>query len=236
MKRMLFLIGLLVLIVALGLWQVSKARTFQFFGELVARMDRADAVVALTFDDGPTPQYTEEVLALLAARDVKATFFVTGREAETNFAQTSQIVAAGHELGNHSYSHPSLLLKSPARIRDEIERTDAVIRRTGQQSPIYFRPPFGKKLFILPWYLAQTERTTIMWDVEPESYAEVAQKANLIAAHVLERVQPGSIVLLHLMYDSRVESRKALPLIIDGLRARGYQFVTISELLRKNGA
>jgi peptidoglycan/xylan/chitin deacetylase (PgdA/CDA1 family) len=93
------------------------------------------------------------------------------------------------------------------------------------------RPPGGKRLIELPFYLWQTRRTTAYWDIEPESYPEVAADAERITAHVLERARPGSIILLHVMYASREETRKALAAIILGLRERGYRFVTLSELL-----
>lgn len=224
-----------LVLTAVGLWEMSAARGFQVFGEIVPRVARPDSVVALTFDDGPTPPYTDSVLALLAGRGVRATFFVTGRETEAHPVLARRIVAAGHELGNHSYTHPRLLLKTPGRVRDELDRTDAAIRAAGHTGPIYFRPPYGKKLFVLPWVLARSGRTTVTWDIEPESYPDVARSAERIAAHVVERARPGSIVLLHLMYESRRTSRAALPLVIDGLRARGYRFVPLSELLGDAG-
>ena len=218
-----------------SLWKLSRSRSYQVFGELVARVETEDLVVALTLDDGPSAAYTDTVLAVLRAHDVKATFFVTGREVEANLELARRIVTDGHELGNHSYTHPQMMLMSPARIRDEVDRTDAAIREAGYVGKIYFRPPYAKKLFYLPWYLAQTDRTTIMWDIEPESFQEIGKDADLIAGHVLEEVQPGSIILLHVMYDSRAPSRAVLPLLIDGLRKEGYRFVTVSELLQKEG-
>lgn len=234
MKRAVFISILLVIAVILGLWQLSNARSFQFFGEIVAEITCSDSIVALTFDDGLCSLYTDEVLAILREKEVKATFFVTGLWTEKNIDIARRIVAEGHELGNHSYSHTSLVLKGLALIREEIERTDAAIRNAGHQGNIYFRPPYGKKLFMLPWYLTRSNRTTVMWSVEPELYREVAKDANRITTHVLEHVQPGAIILMHLMYDSRRESRKALPLIIDSLRERGYEFLTISELIDKD--
>ena len=124
-----------------------------------------------------------------------------------------------------------MIFRSPSFIADEIERTDVLIRETGYTGPITFRPPYGKRLFLLPRYLHQTGRTTLLWDVEPESYPDVVVSAESIAEHVLENTRPGSIILLHVMYRSRAESRRAVPLIIDGLRDRGYRFVTVSELV-----
>src|SRR5690606_7290093 len=140
--------------------------------------------------------YTNEVLAILAQYGVKATFFVTGREVEENPESARSIVEAGHELGNHSWSHSNMSLFSLGRIAEEVERTDAAIRATGYEGEIHFRPPFGKKLLTLPWYLRQHNRTTVMWDIEPETYAEIAAKPSRISQHVLDNARPGSIVLL----------------------------------------
>ncbi len=230
MKKALAAFVLLLLIV-LGAWRLSNARSYQLMGHIVARTDTDRQVVALTFDDGPTDAFTDDVLAVLRDRGVRATFFVTGRETEANREAARAIVAAGHALGNHSYTHPQMVLMAPGTVAREIERTDAAIRAAGYEGPIYFRPPYGKKLLVLPWYLSRHGRTTVTWDVEPESYPEVRASAEGIVAHVLERVTPGSIVLLHLMYESRATSREALPLLIDGLRQQGYAFVTVPELL-----
>jgi peptidoglycan/xylan/chitin deacetylase (PgdA/CDA1 family) len=216
-----------------GAWKLSNAHTFQLFGGLVDRVETEAPVVALTFDDGPTAQFTAEVLEVLGQRQVKATFFVVGEALERNPELGRQIVAAGHELGNHSYSHTRLILQPLSLIRQEIEDTDRLIRQAGHEGEIHFRPPNGKKLILLPYYLAGTGRKTITWTVALESAPDTA---DLIAARVLEQAQPGSIILLHVMYESRAESRAALPAIIDGLQAKGYRFVTVSELLAANGA
>jgi len=98
-------------------------------------------------------------------------------------------------------------------------------------SAIHFRPPFGKKLVLLPYFLAKTSRKTIMWDVEPDSYPEIAADSNKIVAHTLEKVRPGSIILLHVMYNGRGESLKAVRGVITGLKGEGYSFKTVSEML-----
>lgn len=232
MKRALLIVGILLLVLPPALWKLSGSRRYQVFGEIVARAPRVDSVVALTFDDGPTRGYTDTILALLRDRDVRATFFVTGRETEANLEEARRLVAEGHELGNHSYSHSRMELMGPEMIRKEIDRTDRAIREAGHTGAIYFRPPYGKKLFTLPWHLAQTGRTTIMWDLEPDSHAEIAGEAGRIVDHVVANAKPGSIILLHVMYESRSESMKAVSGIIDGLLGRGFSFVTISELLQ----
>lgn len=224
-KKAAWLIALVVL-TAWALWLLANARGFQLAGELADRVATDKKQVALTFDDGPTPVYTDDLLAVLADHGIKATFFVTGAEVERYPEEAGKLVLAGHELGNHSWSHQRLVFKSQAFIRAEIERTDAAIRRAGFAGDILFRPPHGKKLLGLPWYLARTGRITVMWDVEPET------DAGRIAADALERARPGSIILLHAMYGSREATRRALPHIIAGLQQRGFSLVTVSQLLK----
>jgi peptidoglycan/xylan/chitin deacetylase (PgdA/CDA1 family) len=221
----------LLLASAAGLWRLSGSRTFQLFGRIVARVETQEKVVALTFDDGPAPAHADEILRVLRESGVRATFFLTGAEVERNPGLARRLATEGHELGNHTFSHPRMLLRSPSFIRAEVERTDSLLRAAGQAGPILFRPPYGRKLLGLPLYLSRTGRTTVTWDVEPDSYPEVAATADGITRHVLERVRPGSIVLLHPWYDSRRTSREAIVPVIAGLRARGYRIVTVSELL-----
>jgi chitin deacetylase len=226
-----FVIAALVLAGLLALWQASRSRTFQFFGQLTARVNASQKVVALTFDDGPTPEGTGQILSILDRGGVRATFFVTGAELEKNMAEGRKIVAAGHELGNHSYSHERMVLVTPSFVEQEVERTDKLIRDAGHQGEIYFRPPYGKKLFALPYYLARTGRRSVTWDVEPDSYPEVAADSDRITEHVLSKTRPGSIIILHVMYPGRGESLKAVEKILEGLKAQGYSFKTVSELL-----
>ncbi|MEY9214085.1 polysaccharide deacetylase family protein [Thermobifida halotolerans] len=232
-RRRRVLVGASVLLcLSLVLWGLNtlvNSRTFQLGGTLVHRVATDARVVALTFDDGPT-EYTEEVLATLAELDVTATFYLTGRELEENPGAGRLIAGAGHELGNHSYSHRRMVFHSPDFVASEIERTDEAIRATGYSGEITFRPPNGKKLYVLPRYLAEHGRTTVTWDVEPDS--DATADADTIVAQTVRQVRPGSIVLLHVMYDSREASRAAIAPVVESLRADGYEFVTVSELLR----
>lgn len=214
-----------------GARALARSKTIQLFGRIVHRVEAHRPVVALTFDDGPREEYVDGILSALAARGVRATFFVTGAELAANSALGRRLVESGHELGNHTWSHQRMVLKTPGFVREEIERTDEAIRTAGYRGLIYFRPPHGYKLVVLPWYLARTGRTTVTWDVEPDSYPRVAASAEGIASHVVERARPGSIILLHVWYRSRQTSRDAVPLVIDGLHRKGYRFVTVSELL-----
>lgn len=230
-KKLIIAIPFVLLTGVIALWYIGKSRTFQFFGIIVPRVSTSEKVVALTFDDGPTSSGTGEILRVLDEMKVKATFFVIGAELEQNMAEGRKIVAAGHELGNHSYSHVRMLLVTPSFVQQEIEKTDRLIRETGYSREINFRPPYGKKLFALPYYLSQTGRKTIMWDVEPDSEPKIASDSQRIIEETRSRVRPGSIILLHAMYESRQQSLKAIPGIIENLKREGYRFVTVSELL-----
>ncbi len=232
LKRGVIIVGLLI-IGFYGFWQISKSRTFQLMGEIVPRVETTDQVVALTFDDGPVPEATEEILAILKEQDIKATFFLTGAEIEQHPESARQIVAAGHEVGNHSYSHERMFFKTPAFIQREIDDTDKLIREAGYTGAIHFRSPFGKKFLLLPYYLAERHKKNIMWDVEPNTFPEIDRDANKIADYTLANAKPGSIILLHVMYRGREESMKAVPQIIAGLKERGFTFVTVSELLAR---
>ncbi len=222
---------LIVVLSAASVWLVSRSRSFQMFGELTARVDTSQKLVALTFDDGPSDIGVDAVLPLLQERGIKATFFLVGGALERNLALGARIAAGGHELGNHTYTHQRMVLKSPSFIKEEIERTDQLIRKTGYSGPIHFRPPYGKKLIALPWYLSRNGRRTIMWDVEPESYPDVVVSAERILAYTVANVRPGSIIILHPMARSGTMTREALPAIMDTLLREGYRFVTVSELL-----
>jgi peptidoglycan-N-acetylglucosamine deacetylase len=230
------LLLLLLALIGVGLFQISKSRTFQFFGGLTHHVVTNDKVIALTLDDGPSSQ-TREVLDNLRQKNVKATFFAIGQDMTRHPDITQAIVAEGHQLANHSYSHNRFLLKNQEFIASEVEKTSNLIRQASYSGEIVFRPPNGKKLFGLPWYLNQHGIKTIMWDIEPDTYLDVTQsetqKTEFIVSHTLQRVRPGSIILLHPFCEGCGADRAAIPKIIDELHAQGYTFVTINELLAK---
>jgi peptidoglycan/xylan/chitin deacetylase (PgdA/CDA1 family) len=220
-----------VVLAGAGVYTLSKSRTFQFTGTLVHRVETESKIIALTFDDGPSPRHAEEVLGVLKAHDASATFYLTGEACAENPALTSQIVDSGHELGNHTYSHARLYFLPGAAVADQIEQTDALLRGSGYLGPITVRPPGCKRLLSAPLYLARTGRTTVTWDLEPDSIPGIAQDPDAMVRYVVDGARPGSIVLMHVMAYSRGPSREALPRILQRLKAAGYRFVTVSELL-----
>lgn len=231
MKNKILLTITLTLVAAVGLYLLMNARCYQLLGDLVCHGANDHKHIALTFDDAPSEHTSDAVLAVLAEKNVKATFFMIGENMARHPQAAQRIAAAGHELGNHSYSHRRFLLRSPAFIAREIEDTNALIRAAGYHGPIHFRPPYGKKLLGLPWYLARHNITTVMWDSEPARHQ--APTAEAITAAALAQAHNGAIILLHpFCAEACRAEREALPLIIDGLRAQGYTLTTVSELLK----
>jgi peptidoglycan/xylan/chitin deacetylase (PgdA/CDA1 family) len=233
MRRWAAGIGLVLavtMVLAVGGYFLMNSRSFQLAGRLVDRTDMSDKVVALTLDDGPTA-LAPEVLRILADADVAATFYLNGRDLAARPDLGRAIAAEGHEIGNHTYSHRRMVFVSPRTVAAEVERTDQEIRRTGYRGPITFRPPYGKKLWTLPKYLSEHGRTTVTWDVEPDSARDA--NADQIVAETVDAVRPGSIILLHVMHEGRAASRAAIPRIVDELRADGYRFVTVSDLITR---
>lgn len=229
MKKKLIFIGLGILFVfllAIGTYQLMNARTFQLFGGLTEKVETNQKVVALTFDDGPTKN-VNQILPLLDKYSAKATFFLIGEEIENYPAETKEMVEAGHQVGNHTFSHNRMVFKSPSYIKEEIEKTDKLIREAGYTGEIDFRPPNGKKLVGLPYYLNKHNRDTITWNIEPDSYyRKPSDKVN----HVIENITPGSIILMHPMYDDSGNELQAIEGILQALTNEGYSFVTVNEL------
>lgn len=215
----------------IGLWQLSRSKSYQLFGKIVSHVPTEEKIVALTLDDGPTKQYTSSILSTLKEHGVYATFFITGQEVEGNLEEAKMIVEHGHDLGNHSYTHPRMVFKSPGFIASEVNATDKLIRAAGHKGEIYFRPPYGKKLVGLPWYLSKNQRISVTWNIAPEKYIDDTSTGEDIANYVLNRLEAGSIILLHVMYSVCEASRDAVPLIINGAKEKGYRFVTLSEML-----
>ena len=221
---------LFVALYAVVLHPLSKDETYQVFGTLISRVETQDRVVALTFDDGPSPRHTGTVLEILAEQNATVTFFLTGHEVERRPDLAREIVEAAHDLANHPFSHNRLILKRPSTIRWELDATDALLRNAGFEDDLQFRAPYGQKLFSLPWVLDQQDRPNIMWDVEAGSEDLTPEE---MAEAIVEAAGPGSIILMHVMYDSRETSRAALPLVIQGLRAKGFELIGLNDLLAR---
>jgi peptidoglycan-N-acetylglucosamine deacetylase len=179
-------------------------------------------VVALTFDDGPST-YTPQVIRILVQQKVKGTFFMLGQNIPGNERDLQRELAWGFELGNHSFNHPQYPSSG------QLSTTQARIKRASGYTPCVFRPPYGAVNRALVGRARAQGMMTIVWDVDPQDWARPGSGA--IYSRVVGNVRPGSIVLMHDGGGPRNQTVAALPNIIRTLRARGYEFATVSELL-----
>ena len=179
--------------------------------------------VALTFDDGPSPECTKDLLEGLKERNVKATFFVIGEKAEAYPDLIKKIQDDGHIIGNHSYTHVNLGILSKKDACEQIRKTNDVIYQITGEYPQFLRSPFGSTQKNLDCQMNMIE---VLWDVDPRDWA--TDNSSVIAARVLDKVQENDIILLH---DASESSVKAAFQIIDTLQEQGYVFVTVEELM-----
>jgi len=233
-KAILAIAGAVTLIVlGLALFQISRARCSSLVGDAICRVETSRPLVALTFDDGPTDQGVEIASRVLRDNGARGTFFLIGHEASDREHLVRRLLAEGHEVGNHSFSHTRMVLRWPHFYDDEIERTDRVLRKAGVPEPDLFRPPYGKKLIGLPMAVERHGYRMIMWDVEDPPGATNARD---YADRIVQAARPGSIILMHIMYPANEMAREALPTIVKGLQAKGFDLVTVSELLHQQPA
>ena len=193
------------------------------FSEVPVRA--TDKVFALTFDDGPWPEYTRQMLEILAEKDVKATFFMVGQEVSRRPEIAREVRDAGHAIGNHSWDHPS----RPRDPKMQVERTDSAIEKAVGFRPTIFRPPYGIMASMARISEAEGD-AVLLWSADSEDWRKPG--ANTIAQRIIAQAHPGGISLMHDGGGTRAQSVAALPVIIDTLRERGYRFVTVPELLR----
>lgn len=216
-------------VIAVFLWSYSAA---------IVTVPVTEKVVALTFDDGPNPPHTQALLDTLDQHSVKATFFLKGQHVEAFPESVRAVAQAGHEIANHSYSHLPMLSFSKSEMLNELVRTNQLIEDLLGYQPDLFRPPYGVQGPGLKMALDELNMTSILmsthgldWEVnDPE----------LIANTVLESIEPGSIILLHDGHgdvtdpnaqDSRAASVQSTTIIIETLKAQGYRFATVGELI-----
>lgn len=210
----------------------------QLFGPVFTHGDRRGDRVALTFDDGPNEPYTGQILDLLEARGVKATFFVVGANALRYPETVRRASSLGMEIGNHGFDHRVMAGKSGADLLWQVAQTQQALERIGGETPAWFRPPRG---FRGPGLFEQTRRCGLAvaeWSNMPRDWT--CPGAEVIAVRVLKKLKPGDIILLHdgerdTAGGDRSQTVRALPLILDGIRDRGLRAVTLTELAAGGG-
>lgn len=230
-------------IIALAVLLFFNRYVYRGFGQQVDIIRRGTPefkVVAITFDDGPDPLYTPGILDILQEYNVPATFFMVGRHVQQYPDIVRRIVEDGHSVGNHTWSHRSLVPLSVDQTRLEIMQAHYAIEAITGTPPRLFRPPRGVYSSFARTFLREQEYTIVLWDVTSQDWAELPSRR--IADNVLNNVSPGSIILFH---DSgnlisaeggnRINTVRALPLVIEGLQQQGYSFLTIDDLIILTG-
>jgi peptidoglycan/xylan/chitin deacetylase (PgdA/CDA1 family) len=203
-----------------------------FFLNPVFELDlehRRAKCIALTFDDGPDPITTPAVLRLLEKYDAKCTFFMVGRKVRKFSWIARRVHDMGHAIGNHSYNHRRLIFRSVSTLKSEIEETDLAIGSIGIPISSLFRPPFGKKLILLPLVVRLQGKKFVTWSMNPkEQYNKIDLDGDRLVDQVLRSVRPGAIILLHDSGHPQLERfLQALDQILARLSSDGYRFVTL---------
>jgi peptidoglycan/xylan/chitin deacetylase (PgdA/CDA1 family) len=236
-RRPLFQFSMLLLLFASFIWY-SEGTNNQLFGSVLAHGSKTHQAVALTFDDGPGPQ----TLALLDTLDnyhVKATFFMIGENVDRYTAVAREIARRGHVIGNHTYSHPLYTaIETPEQISNEVTKGALSIERAIGRKPNLFRPPCGWRS---PWMMKTVHQlgySVVTWSVDPNDWKHPL--ATVIENDVMKNVRPGSIVLLHdgLRTTDKPDisaTISAVAVIIRELRAKGFEFTTVSALQDAGG-
>jgi peptidoglycan/xylan/chitin deacetylase (PgdA/CDA1 family) len=183
--------------------------------------------IAMTFDDGPQEKLTPKLLDLLAQHHIKATFFVIGQNAAEYPDIVARAAREGHEIGNHSWSHPNLAKMSDESVRKQLRQTDDAIKQATGKRPTVMRPPYGSiSARQKHWIHDEFGYEIILWDVDPLDWKRPGPA--VVTNRILKETRPGSIVLSHDIHPGTIE---AMPETLNQLEAKGFKFVTVSELI-----
>lgn len=206
----------------------------QFQGKTIkqAKLSDKQKVIALTFDDGPWPKWTDRILEILKKNDIKATFFMVGEVAQEYPQLVKHVAAEGHAIGNHTWTHPYRQFDEAGASR-EIDRTAELLYKTAGVKTSLFRPPGGYLTNGLAAYAEKQNYVVAMWSADSIDYRRPSP--DRLAHNVLRDAKPGGIVLMHDGGGDRSHTVEALPEIIKELKKQGYKFVTLPQLLEMQG-
>jgi len=240
------LVSLVLALAAVGAvaYELFEQPTNQIFGHTVTHGPTNERVVALTYDDGPNPPYTNRILAVLEKERVRATFFLVGRAVKAFPAVVRREVRDGDAVGNHSWDHRHLIILPRSQVRASLQLTDAAIYRAAGVHPRLMRPPFGARDWIVMRVARNLGYTVVMWSV-PLARDWEYPPPRVIAQRILPHVSDGSIIVLHDGNRGQLCSIKRLPrrvcdrssdieatrLIVEALKAKGYRLVTLPQLI-----
>lgn len=237
-------VGLILLICGVLLTPSSPATVlaqekdreyYETRGEIVWEVPTDSKVIALTFDDGPDPTYTPQIAELLKQYNAKATFFVVGSRVSQFPEIARQLSQAQHELANHTYSHPDMRRISSAKLKEEVIKTQETIFQTTGVNPQLFRPPGGYYSESVVNIAKQAGELVVMWSWHQDTRDWSDPGVKRIVNKVLTNARNGDIVLFHDYGGNRKQTVQALEQILPELHRRGYEFVTVSDLMKRYG-
>lgn len=222
-----------LLIIVAYLWLLvsgSMRIHSQFYTKVICAGSTDKKSIALSFDDGPSADYTAAILDSLRQAGAPAVFFCIGQRVKENPLLAKRIVDDGHLIGNHSYTHHALIdLYSTGRLQKELTDTNAIIKETTGKLPRYFRPPYGVTNPNLAAAIKTTRMTTIGWNIR--SLDTVAKSEERLLEKLWKELQPGSIVLFH---DTMAITSSILPRFIEGVKQKGFEIVPIDQLINED--
>lgn len=200
--------------------------------DIIVANRNASKQLALTFDDGPCKLYTEEILGILSEYNAKATFFVIGKNAEKYPELVRLEKENGHEIGNHTYSHPEMRKISPEEFEQEITKTQEIIKEITGEYPVLFRPPGGYLSNSIVDKISSNNCRTVLWSWRQDTRDWEKPKADVIVNSVISNIKDGDIILFHDYNTKGSTTPEALRKLLPKLKEMGYEFVTVSELVR----
>jgi Predicted xylanase/chitin deacetylase len=197
----------------------------------INKASTAKKMVALTFDDGPSSEYTRDILRVLKKNNIRGTFFVIGKNVLEYPQVLKEIHLAGHVIGNHTYSHYNLANLAKEEVEAELTKAGKLVNKLIGKRPILYRPPYGSCSVASYQVASELSLKTIMWSAMTDDYLVEQTSPEKIAGEIISMVTPGAIIGLHDGGGNRAKTVKALEIIIEKLNQQGYVFVTVSELL-----
>lgn len=230
-----FIISLILIFIIVGfiLSFFFPARLFfdMMYDNVIVHGDRREKKVSITFDDGPHPEYTPKILDVLRNAGIKASFFLTGENADAHPEIAKKIYDDGHDVGIHAYDHVKLIFLPSDEMREQLKRSEIAIANAIGETPKLFRPPYGYRDPRLLRISKEMGFYTVIWDVTAFDWKKPGVEK--IVSNVMKQTHNGSVILLHDGRGDRSQTVEALKIIIEKLTEMNYNFIAVSELINE---